>query len=98
MGRTVLAFTQELYREEESWKGFRRALRREDQGLFDALFAAARDHPAACTCAGRAVPFEVILMRILIGERRTVRELSRRVEELERRLAGRGGGCPRGRR
>jgi len=29
MGRTVLPFTQELYREEESWKGFRRALRGE---------------------------------------------------------------------
>src|SRR4030067_676235 len=31
MGRTVLPFTQELYREEESWKGYRRALRREDR-------------------------------------------------------------------
>jgi hypothetical protein len=96
MGRTVLPFTQELYREEESWKGFRRALRREDRELFDALFAAARYHTAACTCAGRAVPFEAILMSILIEERRTVRELSRRVEELERRLAERGGECPGG--
>jgi hypothetical protein len=86
MGRTVLPFTQELYREEESWKGFRRALRREDRELFDALFAAARYHTPACACAGRAVPFEAILMSILIEERRTVRELSRRVEELERRL------------
>jgi hypothetical protein len=31
MGRTVLPFTQELYREEESWKAFRRALRKEDR-------------------------------------------------------------------
>ncbi len=27
MGRTVLPFTQELHREEESWKSFRRAVR-----------------------------------------------------------------------
>ena len=85
MGRTVFPFTQELYREEESWKAFRRALRREDRELFDELFAAARYHTAACTCSGRAVPFEAILMSILLEERRAVRDLSRRVEELERR-------------
>jgi len=86
MGRTVLPFTQELYREEESWRAFRRALRREDRELFDALFEAARYHTAACSCAGRAVPFDAILMGILIEERRAARELARRVEELERRL------------
>ena len=88
MGRTVLPFTQELYREEESWKAFRRALRKEDRDLFDELFAAARYHTAACTCSGRAVPFEAILMSILIEERRAVRELSRQVDELTRRLDG----------
>ena len=93
MGRTVLPFTQELYREEESWKGFRRALRREDRELFDALFAAARYHTSACTCAGRVVPFDAILMSILIEERRSARELSRRLEELERRLAERLEAC-----
>lgn len=86
MGRTVLSFTQELYREEESWRGFRRALRREDRELFDELFAAARYHTAACTCAGRAVPFEAILMSILLEERRAVRELSARVAELAERI------------
>jgi len=34
--------------------GLRRALRREDRELFDALFAAARYHTAACTCAGES--------------------------------------------
>jgi hypothetical protein len=87
VGRTVLPFTQELYREEESWRGFRRALRREDRELFDALFAAARYHTAACTCAGRVVPFDAILMSILIEEHWSARDLSRRLEELERRLA-----------
>ena len=89
MGRTVITFTQELYREEESWKAFRRALRREDRELFDELFGAARYHTAACTCSGRAVPFEAILMSILIEERRAVKELSRRVDELSRLLPDR---------
>ncbi|HSM00276.1 MAG TPA: hypothetical protein VK944_09150, partial [Candidatus Limnocylindria bacterium] len=56
-----------------------------DRELFDELFAAARYHTAACTCSGRAVPFEAILMSILVEERRAVRELLRRMEELERR-------------
>lgn len=93
MGRTVLPFTQELYREEESWRGFRRALRREDRELFDELFAAARYHTSACTCSGRALPFEAILMSILIEERRAVRELTRRLDELARRVGEEPKGC-----
>lgn len=96
MGRTVLPFTQELHREEESWKPFRRALRKEDRELFDELFAAARYHTAACTCSGRAIPFEAILMSILIEERRAVRELSRRLDELARRVPGGKPECPEG--
>jgi hypothetical protein len=87
MGRTVLSFTQELYREEASWRAFRRALRREDRELFDELFAAARYHTAACACSGRAVPFEAILMSILLEERRAVRELAARLDALARRMA-----------
>jgi hypothetical protein len=85
MGRTVLPFTQELYREEASWAPFRRALRREDRELLDELFAAARYHTAACAFAGRAVPFEAILMSVLLEERRAIRELERKLEELAQR-------------
>jgi hypothetical protein len=85
VGRTVLPFTQELYREEASWAPFRRALRREDRELLDELFAAARYHTAACAFAGRAVPFEAILVSMLVEERRALRELERKVEKL---LAG----------
>lgn len=87
MGRTVLSFTRELDREEASWRGFRRALRREDRDLFDELFAAARYHAAACACSGRAVPFEAILMSILLEERRAVRDLAERLDALARRMA-----------
>ena len=88
MGRTVLPFTQELYREEASWAAFRRALRKEDRELLDELFAAARYHTAACAFAGRAVPFEAILMSVLLEERRAIRELERKLEELAQRAKG----------
>lgn len=83
MGRTVLPFTQALHQEEASWKTFRRALRAEDRELLDALFADARYHAAACACSGRPLPFEAILLSILIEARRAVRDLSRRIETLE---------------
>jgi hypothetical protein len=83
MGRTVLPFTQALHQEEASWKTFRRALRKEDRELLDALFADARYHTAACACSGRPVPFEAVLISILVEARRAVRELSLRVEALE---------------
>ncbi|MBP2667965.1 MAG: hypothetical protein H6Q80_167 [Deltaproteobacteria bacterium] len=88
MGRTVLPFTQELYREEASWSAFRRALRREDRVLLDELFAAARYHTAACAFAGRAVPFEAILVSMLVEERRALRELEKKLQEIVSRLAG----------
>ena len=88
MGRTVLPFTQELCREEASWSAFRRALRREDQVLLDELFAAARYHTAACAFAGRAVPFEAILVSMLVEERRALRELEKKLQEIVSRLAG----------
>lgn len=96
MGRTVIPFTQELYREEASWASFRRALRKEDRELLDDLFAAARYHTAACAFAGRPVPFEAILMSMLVEERRALRALERKVEELARGPAGdpSGGGRP----
>jgi len=89
MGRTVLPFTQELYREEASWAAFRRALRKEDRALLDELFAAARYHTAACAFAGRAVPFEAILMSVLLEERRALRELEKKLEEIAAKLAER---------
>ncbi|MEW6719169.1 MAG: hypothetical protein AB1346_01825 [Thermodesulfobacteriota bacterium] len=83
MGRTVLPFTQELYREEASWAPFRRALRKEDRELLDDLFAAARIHTAACAFAGRPVPFEAILVSMLLEQRRAMRELELKLEALE---------------
>ena len=42
MGRTLATFTQLIQLEIDSWRRYRRALRREDQQALDALFAAAR--------------------------------------------------------
>lgn len=68
---------QTLQAEEEAWKHFRRALRREDQEAFDALWRYARYHAAPASMAGRPMPFEAALMAMLVAMERHLIELER---------------------
>ncbi|MGD0266996.1 MAG: hypothetical protein ABSD47_18895 [Candidatus Methylomirabilota bacterium] len=83
MGRTVAPFSRILEAEFESWSKFRRALRREDQEAFDALFAAAKYHVAPMVYASRLTPLEAILMGILVEHQKAIAQLTGRVRELE---------------
>jgi hypothetical protein len=83
MGRTLPTIVQLLHSEQELWKDFRRALRREDQEAFDALWRHARRHAAPLSMAGRPVPMEGILMAMLVGLARRVAELEGREDEIK---------------
>ena len=87
MGRTLPSITQAFLQEQASLSRFRRALRRQDQLAFDALFAAARSHLAASAYASHLLPFEVTLLAMLIEEHKAVLRLSQRIEALEIALA-----------
>lgn len=76
MGRTWLTFNDQLEREARSWKPFRDALRREDQRLFDRIFACAKRYMAEGQNACRAIPLETVLMCALI-------EMVREIEQLK---------------
>lgn len=86
MGRTLVTFTQLLNQEIDSWRRYRRALRQEDQTVLDALFAAARRHTAAGAYLTREVPFEVMLISMLLEEHKQLLALQRKVSDLEARL------------
>lgn len=79
MGRTVLPYSAVLEAEYSRWKSFRRALRREDQQLFDELFELARRHVQAGANSSMPIPFHSILMSMLL-------ELLRRMQRLELKL------------
>ncbi|MDD5629691.1 MAG: hypothetical protein PHU21_11540 [Elusimicrobia bacterium] len=81
MGRTLPTITMTLASEEEAWKLFRRALRKEDQEAFDALWRAARRHAAPAAMAGRAVPMDAVLMAMLTALERQVLDLERYLRE-----------------
>ncbi|MDH4068908.1 MAG: hypothetical protein OEV30_00635 [Ignavibacteria bacterium] len=78
MGRTVPTFTMVIQQEMQSWSKFRRGLRKEDQEALDELFRAARMQLAGSAYAVRPIPFESIVMSMLMTQQRMIRELQQR--------------------
>jgi hypothetical protein len=83
MGRTLPSITQAFLHEQQSLARFRRALRREDQRVLDELLVAARHHLAAAAYASHLLPFEVMLLAMLLEQHKEVLHLRRRLEALE---------------
>ena len=84
MGRTVPTFTNLIDAELASWSKFRRGLRKEDQELFDEIFRAAKLHLAENFYAMRAVPFESMMMSILVEQQKRIKRLEEEVKRLSR--------------
>ena len=81
MGRTLQTTNQIILNEQTAFANFRRTLRREDQHLFDLLFAQARQHTAAISQANHALPFEAILLAMLIEQMREIERLKQQLYE-----------------
>jgi len=82
MGNVTPTITDILHREEANLSKFRRALRREDQIVFDDLFVAAYKHRAAANYAGHLLPFETFLLAMQIEDHKEVMFLRREIEKL----------------
>ncbi len=85
MGRTLPTYNmlilQEL--EKDEWKRFRRALRKDDQEIFDELFLAPKTQMQAGAYASNAKPFETMLICMLIELRKELKVLEERVARAE---------------
>ena len=84
MGRTVPTFTNLIDMELASWAKFRRGLRKEDQDVFDEIFRAAKLHLAENFYAMRAVPFESMMMSILVEQQKRIKRLEEEMKRLSR--------------
>lgn len=83
MGRTVPTFTNIIDSELASWSKYRRGLRKEDQELFDELFRSAKLHLAENFYAMRTIPFESIMMSIVMEQRKLIKTLQEKISQLE---------------
>lgn len=81
MGRTVPTFTNIIDDELASWSKFRRGLRIEDQEVFDEIFRAAKLHLAENFYAMRAIPFESIIISVVLEQAKRIRILERKIQE-----------------
>ncbi len=86
MGRTVPTITYQLNETEAMLQNFRRALRRGDQALLDGLLASARRHLPAISASGALLPFEVVLLAMLIEQARRIAELEDEIDILQEEL------------
>lgn len=80
MGRTLQTTNQIILSEQAQFANFRRALRQADQALFDQLFAHARQHTAAISLADHALPFESILLAMMLEQQRQIQALQARLD------------------
>ena len=75
VGRTVPTFTNIIDNELSSWSKYRRGLRKEDQEAFDDLFRAAKIHLAENFYAMRTIPFESIVISMLLEQHKRITRL-----------------------
>jgi len=82
MGRTLVTATQIILDEQREFGDFYRALRRADQQAFEELFSHARKHTAPISMASHALPFEAVLLAMLLEECKKSNQLSQQLDEL----------------
>ena len=87
MGRTVETFTMVIQEQRMLWNKFREALRKEDQQVLDDLFRAPKIHLAACAYDVKPIPFENIVMSMLVEEHKRASALQEDIDKLKEQIA-----------
>ena len=90
MGRTVPSFRPALEHEIESWKDFKRALRPEEQKIFDKLMNFARIHADAGSMSARPMLSEVLFISFAVEQEKRIEELEEKVKKLEELIEEKG--------
>ncbi len=83
MGRTLSTITQYINETETMLSSFRRALRRSDQYIFDGIFASARRHITAISQSDSLLPFETVLLAVLLEQAREIAALRHEIEQMK---------------
>ena len=88
MGRTVPSFRPALEHEIESWKDFKRALRPEEQKIFDKLMNFARIHADAGSMSARPMLSEVLFFSFAVEQQKRIEMLEEKIKKLEEIIIG----------
>ncbi|MDA2913582.1 hypothetical protein MYX77_06430 [Acidobacteriia bacterium AH_259_A11_L15] len=83
MGRTVATFHQLIEQSRARFAKYRRALRREDQQVFDDLFERVKYYAAAGSFETPWNPLDAIFLSLLLEQQKEIRALAERLRALE---------------
>ena len=75
MGRTMPTSRDVLDRLEFEWRDYRRALTRDEQDLFDALWQKARRHASAMSNQTPLDPMQAVFVSVLLEQAREIASL-----------------------
>jgi len=88
MGRTVPSFRPALEHEIESWKNFKRALRPEEQKIFNKLMNYARIHSDAGSMSARPMLSEVLFISFAVEQEKRIEMLEEKIVKIEEMIRG----------
>ena len=80
MSPRMLPFSQVIEQERRRWMPFRRALSKEDQAVFDRMFACATQQLQAEVQLGRPWRFEAVIMAVLLAHEKRIEQVRMRLE------------------
>lgn len=86
MGRTVPSFRPALEQEIETWKDFKRALRPEEQKIFDKLMNYGRIHADAGSLSARPILSEVLFISFALEQEKRIQLLEKKITQLEKKI------------
>ena len=90
MGRTNTTYRDLLEAMESRWQEYRRALRYDDQGVFDRLFEYARAHADAGGVQNHQFVEIPALISMMIEQQKQIDDLEDRLDHVEDDLNGQG--------
>ncbi|WP_458210752.1 hypothetical protein [Haladaptatus sp. NG-SE-30] len=90
MGRTNTTYRDLLRAMESRWQEYRRALRYDDQGVFDRLFEYARAHADASGVQNHQFVEIPALISMVIEQQKQIEDLEDRLDHVEDDLNGQG--------
>lgn len=80
MSPRMLSFSQVIEQERRRWMPFRRALSKEDQAVFDRMFAEATQQLQVEVQLGRLWRFEGVIMAVLLAHEQRLEQIRMRLE------------------
>ena len=84
MGKTVPSYRVALEHEIQRWKGFARALRKEEREAFNQLMDMCKNYASAASCATRPVLFEAMAMTILLDQQKKINQLEKKLQTTQK--------------